>query len=159
MRFRFAPILILIIFFACGGDDEAEVDSFELMGFVRSEGEAAKTRIQNISLNAGINSHFMFRYDNEIDPLIGSIAREDIDKISKDEMNSICEKVRGEIDKFDSKVQSTLGIRSFTERPWLVNQNPTGDDIRRWDAIKIYKEYRDTFRQAERKCKGIAKSK
>ena len=159
MRYRFVPILILVVFFACTGDDEPEVDSFRLMDFVQSEGEATKTRIQNIFLNAGINHHFMFRYDNEIDPIIASIAREDIDEISKDEMNAVCEKVRSEINKYDEKVQPILGIQSFADRPWIVNQNPTGDDIRRWDAIKLYREYRDAFRMAEQKCKGIAKSK
>lgn len=147
-------ILVFLILFSCGEGPGQQIDSFRLMDFVSSEGEATKTRIERIFLNAGINPHFMFSWDNELDPLRARVARSLLDDIEKEDVGEVCKKVRLEIDEFDGKVQPVLGIHSFAASPWIVNESPTGEDIRRWDAIKLYRQYRDKFTHAERRCNG-----
>lgn len=117
-RFSIATLLILVILFACGGNNETqELDSFEYSNFIRSEGQATQRRIEKIFDEVGINVHFLFSPANEADPVMGKIARDHIATLSKAELRPICTRVRAEFERFDNATVEGLSPRETLGSP------------------------------------------
>ena len=80
--------------------------------------------VESILDEVKLNAHYMCYPDNETDPIGSKINRDQIEQLSKTELEPICKRVRAELERFDEVVTAGVGMYSGTDRPWGVNRNP-----------------------------------